>query len=325
MSLINQMLKDLESNRRQSDRESSILTRLQSSPFSQGRRRIHPAWMLLVALLVVVALVVFMPAGRHTKLEKQPATSMPLSKPQAKSKPMLPESNSNNAAVKQAPVASMPKMHAPATEALSLPAHHVMHYVKQEVPLTQAQKISALYQKAQTELDNSNDVAAIAQLRLILQRQPTELHARELLASVLLSDNESSQANDVINVGLKRMPHYAPFTNIKARILMQQGQYAQAIGVLNQASPEIASNPDYYALLAALYQQSSKYMMAAQLYHQLVHVDPANGIWWMGLGVALEAAEKNNAALEAFEHALKGVGLTPATKAYVQQQVDKLS
>lgn len=339
MSLINQMLKDLEANRRQTDRDASILTRLRSSSGSGRRSRFHPAWLLLLAVLVVVALLLFMPGHKKTVVAtatKLPAPADTKTAAPKKQTALKTQQQSNQVAAQAAkslqttqPEQLAKTEHAVKAQAMSkplgLPAQHVLHYIKQAVALTPAQQVAAMYQKAQQALDNSDDDVAIAQLRMILQRQPTDLHARALLASVLLSDNDASQADSVINAGLQRMPHYAPFTNIKARILMQQGQYARAIGVLNQATPELDQNPDYYALLAALYQQSQKYMLAAQLYHQLVHFDPANGIWWMGLGIALESAEKNNAALEAFQHALKGVGLSPSTKAYVQQQVDKLS
>lgn len=355
MSLINQMLKDLETNRRQNDKAPAILRKLRSVSESRSKRLFHPAWLIVLAIAIVAAIVWLIPAKQpvlarevelHSKalahavqatqpkavMPEKPSEKTPISSKQeaheakqaiTSEKPALNTAQQTVLQPKQSTDKPKPEVK---TEAMVRHAtQQTQVVVKQAVPVDDQEKLVALYQQAQNELDMSDDDSAITDLTKVLSFKPSYLQARELLATVLLSDNRLDEANKVVDFGLQRMPHYAPYTNIKARILMNEGKIKQAIAMLNQASPEMETSPEYYALLAALYQQDEEYMLSAQLYHQLVKLDPANAIWWMGLGIALESAEKNNAALEAFQKASSAVGLSPEAKAYVQQQVDKLS
>ena len=53
MSLVNQMLKDLERHRQKGGGAESIVSQLESVSEQAIRKKIHPAWMLLVAVIVV--------------------------------------------------------------------------------------------------------------------------------------------------------------------------------------------------------------------------------------------------------------------------------
>ncbi|MDF1760053.1 MAG: tetratricopeptide repeat protein [Coxiellaceae bacterium] len=345
MSLINQMLKDLEAGRQRNDKGFSVLRKLRSVKQGGAGLRLHPAWLLLLAVLMVALAAWLIPSRHDNKLVNQPMA-------QAKQQALVNAIQTTAAALQttKSKVTSVPTLavapapmpvHAPASTAITLPkAQQVVVSpsamrqpaevnenvaVKKIVPLAPKEKIESLYADAQNAMDNSDDDKAIDLLKELLVRDPKNLDARQLLATILLSDNRVEEARPIIAVGLKRVPDYAPFDSLEARILMSEGKLPQAIDQLNQSSPEMTTAPEYYSLLAALYQQNEQFMMAAQLYHQLVQINPARGVWWMGLGIALESAEKYNAAVEAFQKAQKAVGLSPSAKAYVQQQLDKLS
>ncbi len=345
MSLINQMLKDLEAGRQRNDQGFSVLRKLRSVKPGASGLRIHPAWLLLLAVFMVALAAWLIPSRQPNKPVKQVMT-------EAKQQALVNAIQTTATATLQATkpkvtsvqvLAPAPVVAAPAqvSTAMTLPKAQQVEssprvvrqpavvsanvMVKKIVPLEPKEKIESLYAGAQNAMDNSDDDKAIDLLKELLVRDPKNLDARQLLATVLLSDNRVEEARPIIAVGLKRVPDYAPFDSLEARILMGEGKLQKAIDQLNQSSPEMKAAPEYYSLLAALYQQNEQFMMAAQLYHQLVQINPAKGVWWMGLGIALESAEKYNAAVEAFQKAQKAVGLSPSAKAYVQQQLDKLS
>ncbi|MDF1654126.1 MAG: tetratricopeptide repeat protein [Coxiellaceae bacterium] len=336
MSLINQMLKDLESGRQRNDKGFSILRKLRPANSHVSGLGIHPAWLLLFAVAMVALAAWLIPSRQHNQAKNQ---QMSVQQKQALVDAIQKTAVVTLQATKPKPTAM--KASLPAKAVVTLPkAQQIVSSpeplrqptavtsdaaVKSRVPLAPQEKITVLYEQAQQAMDDSDDDKAIDLLKELLVRAPKNLEARQLLATILLTDNRIEEARPVIAVGLKRVPDYAPFDSLEARILMSEGKVQQAIEQLNQASPAIATAPEYYSLLAALYQQNEQFMMAAQLYHQLVQLNPASGVWWMGLGIALESAEKNNAAVEAFQRAKKAVGLSPAAKAYVQQQLDKLS
>ena len=75
--------------------------------------------------------------------------------------------------------------------------------------------------------------------------------------------------------------------------------------------------------MAYLYQQQRQYILAAELYNQLVKIDSNHALWWVGLGRALEAAGKKNAAQEAYHHALQG-SLDMQTRNFVEHKITVL-
>jgi Tfp pilus assembly protein PilF len=176
------------------------------------------------------------------------------------------------------------------------------------------QQATNLYQTGETH-------NAMQMLASILVSFPQYNQAREKLASLYLETGEITAAKFLVNAGLKRQPDYLPFTELKARILMQSGDMAGAIELLENSAPPLSKNPEYHAFIAALYQRSGKAKLAANLYKQLITLQPSNGKWWLGFGVALDALGNHEQALEAFANADSVGGLNPELKAYISTQL----
>jgi MSHA biogenesis protein MshN len=325
MSLVNQMLKDLEQKRTE-PQAASFLHQLK--PVRVARLvRLHPALLLPLALLILACVFYVVkrrdtasalppqPAVAHVsaELSKAPSpspTSAPVEKVEAPIKQLASTSHSvTTAPVRLAEQASM----------RSIPT------VKQRIALSLTEKADQAYANALAAIDAHDHDQAVMDLNRVLKLQPSRLDARQTLVTLLLTNDRLAEAEALVRQGIAQHPEHAPFENLIAHILARQGKYKEAIKMMNKANPKMAAKPDYYAYLAALYQHDGQYMMAAELYHDLVRMDDQNGVWWLGLGLALESAGKNNAALEAFNHALVSHSLTPSLQAYVQQEVDKLS
>ena len=66
-------------------------------------------------------------------------------------------------------------------------------------------------------------------------------------------------------------------------------------------------------------------MLAARMYAQLVALYPDQAAWWAGLGFALESAGQNNAAIEAYQRALRvNAQVDPQVRAYVAAKLNQL-
>ncbi|MDO9192399.1 MAG: hypothetical protein Q7U12_05840, partial [Undibacterium sp.] len=81
---------------------------------------------------------------------------------------------------------------------------------------------------------------------------------------------------------------------------------------------------DFLAFLAALQQRASHHKEAADLYQQALKKMPQNAVWWMGLGISLQADGRNKEALDAFGYAKSGNGLSPDLLAFVEQKITQL-
>jgi len=192
-------------------------------------------------------------------------------------------------------------------------------------PLTNEQQSQLAFQHALDMLARNNQQSARIALEDALSFSPAHLQARETLAAILLNTGRISEAASRLNEGLHLMPDAAPLAKLYARILVDQGDTADAITVLERAPPTVKADPEYHALLAALYQQVKKYVQAAKIYQQILLQHPEVAQWWMGLGLAQDAMGKANLALEAFQRAQHTGGLGDKVLKYVQARIIALT
>lgn len=211
----------------------------------------------------------------------------------------------------------------PAAEAEDAAAAGDMH--KRQRPLTPAQRAEQAYRYALAEFARGDASKGEQSLRAALRMEPDYLPAREVLAGVLLRGGRLVEAGELLREGLQRAPDHALFARLYARVLLAQGQTDAAVHLLERHRHAAgAQQPDYDALLAALYQRSGRYAQAAGLYRRLVILRPGAGAWWLGLGLALEGAGKSGQAVEAYRQALGTGALPAASRTYVQQRLSVL-
>jgi tetratricopeptide (TPR) repeat protein len=108
---------------------------------------------------------------------------------------------------------------------------------------------------------------------------------------------------------------------LKAKMLVAAGKITEAVTLLERQAPPLDANPEYHAFIAALYQRQGQSNLAASLYKQLLNVKPRNSMWWLGLGVALEAMNDHGQAMEAYSEAENIGGLNPELKAYIETRL----
>jgi tetratricopeptide (TPR) repeat protein len=181
------------------------------------------------------------------------------------------------------------------------------------------------YQHALSLATSDRIQDAITLLQGLVIEFPHHDKAREYLAGLLLQENNSIAAERIVLEGLQLNPDYPPYVKLEAHMLMERDELTQAVALLEKKPPTIAEYPDYHALLAALYQRTNKSVQAANLYKQLLSLEPQNAKWWVGLGVALESNNDPSQALEAFVTANNIGGLSPTLKTFLDTQLNTLS
>ncbi len=167
--------------------------------------------------------------------------------------------------------------------------------------------------------------AAEGFFRSALDGNPHNGAAREALAELYARNGLKPEAETLLRAGLALGGANQPaFAKLYASLLARQGAASQAIRMLRAHEPHMRTDPEYYALLAGLLQHSGDYAAAAELYRRLVALDPAQGVWWAGLGISLEQTGKPDAALHAYLQARAAGGLSDAVAQYVQNRIDAL-
>lgn len=165
---------------------------------------------------------------------------------------------------------------------------------------------------------------ALQQLLDFLVENPAAHQSRETLAKLLFAQQAFAQAGTVVDQGLEQVPNHAPFRKLKARLLMQDGEAVQALALLRNAPPAVAADTEYHELLATLYQQAGYHEQAATAYQDLLRTDRTQGRWWTGLGISLEAQDKNAEALASYQAALQSPNLDANLRRFVQNRISNL-
>lgn len=192
---------------------------------------------------------------------------------------------------------------------------------KRQRPLTRQQKAERSFQRAYAQLQQGHLQQGTMHLQQALQYDPSHRQARELLAGAYIKSRRLVEAEMVLREGVRLWPADMQLSQLYARLLLQQKKAAAAVKVLVSHRPAVFKQPDYYALLAAAYQQAGKHGQAAEIYFALVKAYPANGMWWLGRAMALEASTQRDEAASAYHKAIESGSLKPSLLRYAKQQL----
>ena len=176
-------------------------------------------------------------------------------------------------------------------------------FSRSSVPLRPEQKAERAYQQGYDQLKAHRNRQAEQSLRQALAMQQSHIKARELLAGMYIQQGRWIEASELLRQGVSVAPQHITFRKLYARSLMQLNRDQQAIEVLNRQAPAIAQDPNYFAMLAALYQRQNQHAEAAEIYARLVSINARNGVWWVGMGISLEALGRQQDAKQAYGHA----------------------
>lgn len=172
-------------------------------------------------------------------------------------------------------------------------------------PSPDSRRTEREYHAATRAAAAGNDVLAIRTLERVLLDSSGHHDARLLLASLHIRQQQHARAESVLKRGLSLHPDHAGSARLLARLLVSRGQHAEAIAYLESALAGATQDADYHALLAGLYQHSGNPAGAAQHYTEALALNPGRGEWWMGLGISREQTGNANAAGAAYRKALK--------------------
>lgn len=154
-----------------------------------------------------------------------------------------------------------------------------------------------------------------------LQIAANDISSRELLSRLLISGQQYQQAEQMLIKGLELTPGQPLLTRLFARTKIDQGQDRLAIAILDQADSNYTLDAESKALLAGLYQRTGRYQDSASYYQRALAIQPDQGKWWLGLGIALEAQSDWAASSHAYQRAISSTQLEPRLRHYAQQRL----
>jgi MSHA biogenesis protein MshN len=179
------------------------------------------------------------------------------------------------------------------------------------------------YRRALDALQEGRLGEALAGLQRTLQIDPRHQAARETLVRLLLEANRPDEAVRELDQGLVFDPKQPTQAMLLARLQLEKG--GPAVDTLMRTLPYAADNGDYQAFLAGVLQRAQRNKESAEHYQVALRKAPQNGVWWMGLGIALQADKRLPEARDAFEHAKATANLSPELQTFVERKLQQLA
>lgn len=390
MSLINQMLTDLEARRGGTLRSvDHALDGLQSAPIAtraRPRRGPRRLWLGAGMLVLVAALaagvfwwwraqdraspptlpdlappsaetaVVPPPPAQGTPViladKPAPAPELPAVPPKAEAPATAPTSSAVSAQPPSSPPppqggsASMPELvqgapqQAPATGP-GLPATPASAPPQSPSAALQAQsqaggsppvEMPGAFHRAETAQGVDPDAMAYQQalreaedgslgaLATFVTSRPKRFDARQRLALAQIKAADRVSAEATLRDGLALRPNDPTLARLLGHLLLGANQVESALEVLRAATPPVAKDTEFHALLAAAEQRTGAHAMAAARYKSLLQIQPTNGSWQVGLGISVAALGDARSAARLFNQALDDRSLPEPLRSYASRE-----
>jgi len=176
-----------------------------------------------------------------------------------------------------------------------------------------------------TVLLNQGRVAeAIDGYKATLQQDASHPAARQALVGLLLENRRIDEAQQYLQEGLSLNPDRVNYAMLSARIQVERGDLQGAHDLLSKYAGGAADNADYHAFDAAVLQRLGRHKEAVSGYQAALRLAPRSGLWWMGLGISLQADSRGADALDAFRRAKSAGGLSADLITFVDQRIKQL-
>lgn len=179
------------------------------------------------------------------------------------------------------------------------------------------------YRRALLALQEGRVSVALSGLDRALDLNPRNDAARQTYISLLLENKRSDEAVRQLRLALGIDPRQPGLAMVLARLQLEQG--GPALDTLMRTLPFAAASAEYQAFLAGVLQREQRHPEAAEHYKEALKLSPQNGVWWMGLGISLQAGNQLPEARAAFSRARASANMTPELLAFVDRKLELLS
>jgi len=180
------------------------------------------------------------------------------------------------------------------------------------------------YRKAVALLNQGRLGDAEEGFQAALNLFPEHHQSRQGLIGLLVQGRKLEEAERVLEEGIRLSPGQTGFNMTLARLQADRGDNAQATATLQRGLEHARGSAEYAAFLAALLQRQGRHEEAIEQFHAALRLRPGSGVWWLGLGMSLQATNRPAAAQEAYRQARAAGDLHPDLAALAEQRLRQL-
>ena len=354
MSLINDMLRNLEAKRPDDLARHNLQREIRSLPLESRGPGQAIKWLLLAGLALAAGATALY-GGRlaPTPGVEPPPNSVPTPAPVVATQAAPPNATVDAptepisdqlrlasrlefvplpvAPVLSAPDPVVPAPVAPKTEtavpvgetpkpAAAVPAGPVK-IEKSPVMVTPRDRADIEYRRAEGALASGRTGEAVESLRAALKHDPAYVQVRQILLRQLLEQRKTDEAMTVLQEGLEVQPMQTGWAMSLARLQLEHNDLAAADRTLARSQAYGESSADYAGFQGHVKSRLGAQRQAVAHYQRAVRLAPTEGRWWLGLGLALEADGHLPEAKEAFRRSLATTTLSADLATVAEQHL----
>lgn len=190
-----------------------------------------------------------------------------------------------------------------------------------EVGASAREGVAADYRQAIAEINQGRVAEGLARLQQVLKQDAHYSAARQLQVRLLLEARRVEEAMALLQEGLAIEPAQLNWAMTLARLQMERGEVAAAWKTLAHSLPAADRNADYQGFAGHVLQKLGRNKDSIARYQAATQLAPADGRWWLGLGLGHEAEGRSAEAREAFLRARQGQNLRPELTALLEQKL----
>lgn len=168
---------------------------------------------------------------------------------------------------------------------------------------TGREKAEADYRRALTLVNGARVQEATDLLLDALRHDGGHVAARQLLSRLLIEQRRLDEAMAILAEGLAAQPGQVGWAMSLARLQVERNDLPGAARTLQIAQPYATGNGDYQGFAGHIQYRLGNPAAAISFYRAAASVAPADGRWWLGLGLSLEAMQQSAEARDAFQRA----------------------
>lgn len=226
-----------------------------------------------------------------------------------------------------APVAPTPVASAVPVPALApAPAPSAAHVgpvkiEKSPVLATPRDRADAEYRRSENALAAGRSAEAVEGLKAALKQDASYVQARQMLLRQLLDMRKIEEAMTVLQDGLEQQPAQTGWAMSLARLQLEQNDVAAADRTLARSQVYAEASADYAGFQGHVKSRLGANRLAVTHYQRATRLAPNEGRWWLGLGLALEADGRLAEAKEAMRRSIATATLSVELSAVAEQHL----
>ncbi|MCF1427239.1 MAG: tetratricopeptide repeat protein [Shewanella sp.] len=171
---------------------------------------------------------------------------------------------------------------------------------------------------------NGNFDQALLEYLKALEFNPALHIAREHLAAVYYGKGLMASAAQTLLQGIDVFPDYQHYRLLLARVYQATGQLQAAYDNAAVMQVSGAEAIEKWALLGDLAEALNRYDLAQNAYNQLLTLRPGSGRWLMARAYTIDLQGNYEEAMREYKQALASAGLSDSAVAFIQQRLSQL-